>query len=73
MGRVKQSIGERGSLKWIQKAINQTPPRKLDELILPHLKGAESITWSSPLSSDSHAEYRDAAFLEKIGAACARN
>jgi hypothetical protein len=68
MGRVKQSIGERGSLKWIQKAINQTPPRKLDELILPHLKGAESIAWSSPLSSDSHAEYRDAAFLEKIGA-----
>jgi hypothetical protein len=46
MGRVRQSVGKRGSLKWIQKAINQVPPRKLDELILPNLKGARSITWS---------------------------
>jgi hypothetical protein len=68
MGRVKQSIGERGNLKWIQKAINRTRPRKLDELILPKLSGAKSIAWSSPLSSDDHAEYRDEAFLKKIGA-----
>lgn len=65
MSRVTQSVGKRGSLKWIQKAINQVPPRKLDELILGNLKGARSITWSSPISSDDHAEYRDAAFLEK--------
>jgi hypothetical protein len=67
MGRVRQSVGKRGSLKWIQKAINQVPPRKLDELILPKLKGARSITWSSPIAADDHAEYRDGAFLEKIG------
>ena len=68
MVRVSQSVGERGSLKWIQKAINQSPSRKLDELILPELTGARCIAWSSPISSDDHAEYRDAAFLEKIGA-----
>ena len=68
MGRVKQSVGERGSLKWIQKAINQAAPRTLVELILLKLKGARIITWSSPISSDDYAEYRDAAFLEKIGA-----
>jgi hypothetical protein len=68
MGRFAQPLGERGSLKWIQETINQSPPRKLDQLILAQLKGAQSISWMSPLSSDDHAEYRDSAFLEKIGA-----
>ena len=67
MGRVKQSISKRGSLKWIQKAINQKPPRKLDDLILPKLNRAKRVTWSSPLSSDDYAEYTDGDFLCKVG------
>jgi hypothetical protein len=68
VGRFPQKCGTDGSLKWIQLAVNQSPVRYLDSLILPNLKGATSISWRSPLSSDGFAEYRDGAFLEKVGA-----
>jgi hypothetical protein len=68
MGRLVQPKGERGSLKWMQLAVGQRPPRVLDSLILPRLGGATRITWQSPLEEDGFAEYRDEAFLEKIGA-----
>jgi len=67
--RVGQGAGERGSLKWIQRAINQRSPRTIDNLILPRLGNAASITWCSPLANDDCAEYRDAAFLKAVGAA----
>jgi hypothetical protein len=65
--RVIQRAGERGSLRWIQRAINQSASRDLDDLILPMLGGAASISWLSPLANDDFAEYRDAAFLNVIG------
>jgi len=64
--RVKQPIGTRGSLKWIQRAVNERPD-VIDSLILPSIAGATRIEWLSPLSSDEFAEYRDHAFLERIG------
>jgi hypothetical protein len=67
MTQVPQPVGARGSLKWIQRAVNQTPPRDLDGLILPRLAGAVGLTWVSPLRSDDYAEYRDAYFLEQVG------
>ncbi len=58
----------KGSQKWIQDLIN-TYPEILNAHIrekFPSLTGRE-IMWLSPVKSDEYAEYRDAAFLEKLG------
>jgi len=68
MGRFPQDVGIRGSQKWIQLAVNDTKARSFDQLIIPHLSGAKGIMWCSPLAGDQFAEYRDAAFLNRIGA-----
>jgi hypothetical protein len=68
MTRVEQPPGKRGSLKWIQQAVNLNPAI-LDDLILPGLFGATAIFWRSPLVDDQYAKYRDFDFLERIGAA----
>ena len=62
--RVEQSIGGRGSLKWIQQAVNQKWT-SLEEPIL-RATGGQSLAWLSPLADDRFAEYRDAAFLERL-------
>ena len=67
MSKRKQGEGHRGSLKWVQRLINEHP-----ELIDPQLtralglKMAETIQWLSPLRPD-YTEYRDADFLEVVG------
>jgi hypothetical protein len=63
--RVKQSQGKRGSLKWIQKAINEKWP-SLEEVIVQRLGSGDTITWLSPLAADDYAEYRDGSFLRLI-------
>jgi hypothetical protein len=63
--RIEQPAGERGSLKWIQQAVNFNR-EKLNELILPKLGGATSVCWRSPLVEDQYAEYRDATFLDRV-------
>lgn len=68
MSRSVQVKGTRGSLKWIQTAINQPAPRLIDKAILQSLKNASEISWRSPLAADDFAEYRDGSFLEKIEA-----
>ncbi len=67
MSRVEQAPAKRGSQKWIQQGVN-SKPCILDELILPRVSGARTITWSSPLADHQYAEYRDTEFLERIGA-----
>lgn len=57
--RIPHSEGERGSLKWLQRAIEHRP-----ELIQP--RQLPEIEWRSPLRSDGFSEYRDASFLERI-------
>jgi hypothetical protein len=66
MQRIPQQVGKKGSLKWIQIAVNKTP-QVLDDLLLPRLGGATRIIWKSPLQADQLAEYRDAAFLSQVG------
>ncbi|MBN1843810.1 MAG: hypothetical protein JW883_16210 [Deltaproteobacteria bacterium] len=68
MGRQPQKPGNKGSLKWIQKAVNDRPDL-LDlaikkALILP---ASANIEWVSPLKNDEYAEYRDGAFLKRLG------
>lgn len=58
--RVIQPEGRRGSLKWIQRAVEYSP----DLLQLTDLPG---ITWLSPLRADGFAEYRDGALLGLLG------
>lgn len=65
--RVEQRSDGRGSLKWIQRAVNARSPSAIDKLLLPSLGKARSIFWLSPLAGDQYAEYRDGHFLEKIG------
>lgn len=66
MGRVSQLAGKRGSLKWIQQAVNEAWP-SLNEPILDAVGKDQTVDWRSPLHSDDYAEYRDGAFLERIG------
>ena len=60
----------RGSKRWLQVAVNRKP-----ELLLGALRrgGAisqpTSLTWHSPLGSDSFQEYRDSVALKKAGIA----
>jgi hypothetical protein len=64
-GRTPQPPGARGSLKWIQRAVAENWP-DLEQPILNQLGGSR-IEWLSPLQSDDFAEYRDAAFLRRLG------
>ena len=66
MSRVVQPAGVRGSLKWIQRAVNDDWP-SLRAPILEKLPGATAVEWLSPLELDKFAEYRDAKFLDRLG------
>lgn len=57
--RIIQPEGARGSLKWIQRAIEHRP-----DLLQP--RGIAPITWRSPLRQDEFAEYRDGDFLARL-------
>jgi hypothetical protein len=73
MARFPQKLAAKGSQKWLQLAVNQAPDL-LDRAIATHVRSAASgkITWLSPLDDDRYAEYRDEAFLEKLGLRPAR-
>lgn len=66
MTRVTQPAGQRGSLKWIQRAVNLRPAL-LDDQILAARGGGGAVRWVSPRADDDYAEYRDRSFLERIG------
>ena len=67
MTRFAQPGGIHGSLKWIQRAVNERWS-SLENPIRAAL-GAHSIEWRSPLRQDNFAEYRDGDFLELLGLA----
>ena len=73
MPRAPQKQATRGSQKWLQLLVNQTP-HLLDSAIAPHLSlsPTDKITWLSPLATDRYAEYRDDAFLKKLEPPVAR-
>ncbi len=64
--RCEQPAGTRGSLKWIQRAVNLRPA-VIDALILLEIPGASRVEWLSPIESDAFAEYRDRSFLNRVG------
>jgi len=64
--RVEQPAGTRKSLKWIQRAINERWS-SLEAPLLARLPAGTDLQWLSPLAADAFAEYRDAAFVSRIG------
>lgn len=68
MGRFPQSVGEKGSKKWIQRLINEKTEllnsEIRNELSLP---SNEEIQWFSPLKKDGYAEYSDQDFIDLLG------
>jgi hypothetical protein len=68
MGRFIQSKADRGSQKWIQLLVNNKPDILKWKLIRKlHMVKFDSIQWLSPKADDDYAEYRDLAFLERLG------
>ena len=66
--RVVQPAGTRGSLKWIQRAVNDRP-FVLQEALRASSLVHDEVRWLSPLATDDYAaEYRDTAFLELVSA-----
>lgn len=65
MGRVVQPLGVKGSLRWIQRAVNEGWS-SLEQPILDRLPAATRVEWRSPLESDDFAEYRDGSFLDVL-------
>jgi len=68
MGVHRQAKGKKGSLKWVQRLINERPA--LLESPLRQRFGIQEDTafsWKSPLAEDGYAEYRDADFLRAVG------
>jgi len=67
MGRFPQKPGAKGSLKWIQRLVNEHPDLLNDQIIQQAgLPKRMTIEWRSPLANDDYAEYRDQAFLELL-------
>lgn len=58
--------GPKGSQKWMIRAVNDCPDALGEALarVWPDLRG---LDWRSPLRADDCAEYRDGAFLERLG------
>ena len=58
----------RGSLKWIRRAVNESPAL-LDQRIRDALAVTSNapISWASPLAQDEFAEYRDEDFVLLTG------
>ena len=67
MARFPQQRGQRGSQKWLQLAIENCC-RDLNKPITNRLGIAEhELEWVSPVAGDDFAEYRDQAFLDRVG------
>jgi hypothetical protein len=62
--RCPQPNAAKGSLKWLRVAVEATP--QLLEDALPLAPG-ETMHWLSPTRCDEWAEYRDGAFLDRLG------
>jgi len=67
MSRKAEGLAKKGSQKWLQKVVNETPDvlnaQIINQLNLPE---TETITWLSPLAADDFAEYQDQTFLDLL-------
>jgi hypothetical protein len=70
MSRVVQTAAARGSQKWLQILVNRYP-ESINCVLAESLELGDSgrVEWLSPLEQDDYAEYRDQAFLDRLGVA----
>ena len=63
-----ENLAFRGSQRWLQLAVNRCPD-VIDGAIAKTigLEHGETVRWLSPLESGAFTEYRDHAFLERLG------
>ena len=63
-----QNLALRGSQRWLQLAVNRCPD-VIDGAIAKAngIEHGEAVQWLSPLESDAFTEYKDHAFLERLG------
>jgi hypothetical protein len=68
MPRVPQRPAVKGSQKWLQRLVNRAP-HLLDRALGGPLNfsATDKIEWLSPRADDAYAEYRDDAFLQRVG------
>ena len=67
MPRIAQGLKTRGSQFWLQTLVETNDDRLCLPIRTAIGPGAGNITWLSPLANDDMAEYRDAAFIERLG------
>ncbi len=60
VARFAQALCKKGSQRWLQWYVNDAPE------VLDRQIGLGPIEWRSPRRDDDYAEYRDAAFLERL-------
>jgi hypothetical protein len=67
MGRYPQPSNEHGSLRDTQALVNMFPKLLFREISQAISIKSKEINWVSPRQDDEFAEYRDEAFIRKIG------
>lgn len=67
MSRFPQKRATKGSQFWLQSLIDKNDCQLRRQVADAAKVQPESLTWVSPLANDGWAEYRDDAFLEKLG------
>lgn len=68
MSHLEQGEKVRGSQRWLQALVNEHS-ELVDRILTSELRlqPSERVEWLSPLKSDDYAEYRDSAFLKRLG------
>ena len=67
MGRNPQDRATKGSMKWLQLAVNDHS-ELLGSQVAPRLRPHPSIIeWLSPIECDDYAEYSDQKFIDRLG------
>ena len=65
---MNENLALRGSQRWLQLTVNRCP-NVIDEAIVKAigLEHGEMVQWLSPLEPDAFTEYKDHAFLDRLG------
>ena len=67
MARYAQKPADRGSQKWLQVAVEVQAACLMEPLAAAVGEKPADIEWLSPLREDQFAEYRDQAFVDRLG------
>jgi exonuclease III len=73
VAQATRSYASKGSQRWLQIAVNRAPELLNTELRQSlHLPERAEITWLSPLQAEGFVEYRDQAWVDRLGVQLAK-